>query len=66
MTTIHVPKGSFASEDAAAAKRRQIAELLKRGEDVHVTASGRVVANNDEKEKGRENLRAPEGKMAHG
>ena len=64
MRTIVIPCGRFAAEDAAAAKRRQIAELLRRGEDVHVTASGRLVDSKEAEEKEKGSLKAPEGKMA--
>lgn len=48
MKFITVPAGRFAAEeDAAAAKRREIAERLKRGESVNVTPSGQIVEPND-------------------
>ena len=44
---IIVPSGRMNSDDAAAAKRKELAERLKRGEDVNVTPSGQVVAPDD-------------------
>jgi len=62
---LYVPFGCFcAEEDAAAAKRREIAERLKRGEDVNVTASGRVVEPSDPEAINGRTLKAPEGKLA--
>lgn len=65
MKKLFVVKGLFAAdEDAAAAKRREIAERLKRGEDVNVTASGQVVQPNDSQAEMGKTLKAPEGKLA--
>ena len=62
---LFVPIGILcADEDAAAAKRREIAERLKRGEDVNVTASGRVVEPSDPEALTGRTLKAPEGKLA--
>lgn len=48
MLIVPVGRMAFTSDaDAAAAKRREIAERLRRGEDVSITASGRVVEPND-------------------
>lgn len=45
MKFITVPAGRFAAEeDAAAAKRREIAERLKRGESVNVTLLVRLLS----------------------
>ena len=58
MMYISVPVGRFAAEeDAAAAKRREIAERLKRGESVNVEP-------NDPQAQVNRTLKAPEGKLA--
>lgn len=64
MKMIYVPKGFMRSDDAAAAKRRELAERLKRGEDVSVTSSGQVVAPDDPAVDNGKTLKAPEGKLA--
>lgn len=65
MMYISVPVGRFAAEeDAAAAKRREIAERLKRGESVNVTPSGQIVEPNDPQTQVNRTLKAPEGKLA--
>lgn len=61
---VYVPRGRFASDDAAAAKRRELAERLKRGEDVSVTSSGQVVTPDDPQAADGRTLKAPEGKLA--
>ena len=65
MMYISVPVGRFAAEeDAAAAKRREIAERLKRGESVNVTPSGQIVEPTDPQSQVNRTLKAPEGKLA--
>ncbi len=65
MMYISVPVGRFAAEeDAAATKRREIAERLKRGESVNVTPSGQIVEPNDPQAQVNRTLKAPEGKLA--
>lgn len=65
MKKLFVPSGIFATEgDAAAAKRKEIADRLKRGEDVNVTASGQVVRPDDPQADSGKTLKAPEGKLA--
>lgn len=65
MMLITVPVGCFAvEEDAAAAKRREIAERLKRGESVNVTPSGQIVEPSDPEAQLNRTLKAPEGKLA--
>lgn len=65
MKKLFVPAGKFAVDaDAAAAKRREIAERLKRGESVNVTVSGQVVEPNDPQAELGKTLKAPEGKLA--
>ena len=64
MILITVPKCYMRSDDAAAAKRRELMERLKRGEDVSVTSSGKVVTPNDVKPDDGRTLKAPEGKLA--
>lgn len=61
---IIVPRGCLKSDDAAKAKRKELAERLKRGEDVSVTASGQVVAPDDPVAVTGKTLKAPEGKLA--
>lgn len=61
---IIVPKGSFCSDDAAAQKRRELAERLKRGEAVNITPTGQVVVPGDPMADAGRTLRAPEGKLA--
>ena len=61
---VRVPIGIFRNDDAAAAKRRELAERLKRGEDVSVTSSGQVVAPDDPNVEPGKTLKAPEGKLA--
>ena len=61
---IFVPFGRMKSDDAAAAKRKELAERLKRGEDVSVTSSGQVVAPDDTIAENGKTLKAPEGKLA--
>lgn len=65
MKRISVPAGCFAvEEDAAAAKRREIAERLKRGESVNITPSGQIVEPTDPQAQSGRTLKAPEGKLA--
>ena len=65
MLNVPVGRMAFANDaDAAAAKRREIAERLRRGEDVSITASGRVVEPDDPEALAGKSLRAPEGKLA--
>ena len=65
MKSITVTIERFATEeDAAAVKRREIAERLKRGESVNVTPSGQIVEPNDPQAQLNRTLKAPEGKLA--
>jgi len=61
---MYAPIGKFANDDAAAAKRRELAERLKRGEDVSVTSTGQVVTPDDPQAEAGRTLKAPEGKLA--
>lgn len=61
---LYVPFGKMKSDDAAAAKRKELAERLKRGEDVSVTSSGQIVATDDPIAENGKTLKAPEGKLA--
>lgn len=61
---IIVPHGMMRDDDAAAAKRRELAERLKRGEDVSVTSSGQIIAPDDPLAGNGRTLKAPEGKLA--
>ena len=59
------PLVRFASDaDAAAAKRKEIAERLRKGEEVRVTNSGQVVEPTDPEAVEGKTLKAPEGKLA--
>lgn len=65
MKKLFVHKGKFATdEDAAAAKRKEIADRLRRGEDVNITPSGQVVHPEDPQVEDGKTLKAPEGKLA--
>ena len=64
MKEYYAPQGKFRSDDAAAAKRRELMERLKRGEDVSVTSTGKVVKPNDVTADDGRTLKAPEGKLA--
>lgn len=62
---IGAPLVRFASDaDAAAAKRKEIAERLRKGEEVRVTNSGQVVEPTDPETVEGKTLKAPEGKLA--
>lgn len=62
---IGAPLVRFASDsDAAAAKRKEIAERLRKGEEVRVTNSGQVVEPTDPEAVEGKTLKAPEGKLA--
>lgn len=62
---MHAPYIRFASDaDAAAAKRKEIAERLRRGEEVRVTNSGQVIEPTDPEAVEGKTLKAPEGKLA--
>ena len=61
---IIVPTGKFSSDDAAAQRRKELAEKLKRGEAVNVTPSGQIVSPSDPMAEAGKTLKAPEGKLA--
>ena len=62
---IGAPLVRFASDaDAAASKRKEIAERLRKGEEVRVTNSGQVVEPTDPEAVEGKTLKAPEGKLA--
>ena len=61
---LFVPTAVFAAEDAAAKKRREVAERLKNGQDVSITHSGEAVAPNDPKVANDTTLSVPPGKLA--
>ena len=61
---LFIPSGNLASDDdAAARKRKEIAEKLKRGQDVNITNTGEVVPVNDPKASDS-TLVVPAGKLA--
>ncbi len=64
MKIYNVPQGKLRSDDAAAAKRRELMERLKRGEDVSVTSTGKIVKPNEVTSDDGRTLKAPEGKLA--
>lgn len=62
---LNAPIATLAADaDAAAAKRKEIAERLRKGEDVRVTNSGQVVEPTDPEALEGKTLKAPEGKLA--
>jgi hypothetical protein len=64
---VFVPKGKLAADDdAAARKRKELAERLRQGKPVNVTQSGEVVTSDDQKTRESTTLTAPEGKLAAG
>lgn len=54
------------NEDAIAARRRALAEALRTGEPVIVTASGEVEKQEDVQETGMNGIQVPDGKLAQG
>jgi hypothetical protein len=61
---LYAPRGRFSTEDAATKKRKELADRLKKGQDVNVTGTGEVVAPNDPKAEQGTTLHAPDGKLA--
>jgi len=52
------------NNDAVAARRRALAEALRTGEPVVVTASGEVEKKDDAQEQGMSGIQVPDGKLA--
>lgn len=52
------------NNDAIAARRRALAEALRTGEPVVVTASGEVEKKEDAEEQGLSGIQVPDGKLA--
>lgn len=52
------------NNDAVAARRRALAEALRTGEPVVVTASGEVEKKDDAQEQGLSGIQVPDGKLA--
>ena len=52
------------NNDAVAARRRALAEALRTGEPVVVTASGEVEKKDDAVEQGLSGIQVPDGKLA--
>ena len=52
------------NNDAVAARRRALAEALRSGEPVVVTASGEVEKKDDAMDQGLAGLQVPDGKLA--
>ncbi len=52
------------NNDAVAARRRALAEALRTGEPVVVTASGEVEKKDDAMEQGLSGIQVPDGKLA--
>jgi len=61
---LFVPTAMFAADDAAALKRKELAEKIKRGQDVNITKSGEMVTSNDPKAANDSTLVVPAGKLA--
>ena len=53
-----------ANNDAVAARRRALAEALRTGEPVVVTASGEVEKKEDALDQGLSGIQVPDGKLA--
>lgn len=52
------------NNDAVAARRRALAEALRTGEPVVVTASGEVEKKDEAQEQGLSGIQVPDGKLA--
>lgn len=52
------------NNDAVAARRRALAEALRSGEPVVVTASGEVEKKDDATDQGLSGIQVPDGKLA--
>ncbi len=52
------------NNDAVAARRRALAEALRTGEPVVVTASGEVEKKDDAMDQGLSGIQVPDGKLA--
>ena len=52
------------NNEAVAARRRALAEALRTGEPVVVTASGEVEKKDDANEQGLSGMQLPDGKLA--
>ena len=52
------------NSDAIAARRRALAEALRNGEPVVVTASGEVEKKEDAADQGLSGIQVPDGKLA--
>ena len=52
------------NNDAVAARRRALAEALRTGEPVVVTASGEVEKRDDATDQGLSGIQVPDGKLA--
>ena len=63
---LFVPAGIFAGDDpqAAARKRREVMERLKKGEEVSVTSQGELVTPSDPKAGSSSSIAIPPGKLA--
>ena len=64
-STINVPKGKLAAEDAAAAERRKLREALLRGDgDVKITQTGDAKPSSEVKPGDGNTINVPKGKLA--
>ena len=54
------------NNDAVAARRRALAEALRNGDPVVVTASGEVEKKDDAQDQGLSGIQVPDGKLAYG
>ena len=51
-------------EETPEERRKRLADMLRNGEPISVTPTGKVVSPNDAKEAGHDNIVVPEGKLA--
>ena len=59
-----VDNSNMPNNDAVAARRRALAEALRSGEPVVVTASGEVEKKEDADDQGMSGIQVPNGKLA--
>ena len=65
MSDFLLPCGILASDDAvASAKRKQIRDMLLKGEPVHINAQGEAVPQAQAAESGQKTLTVPKGILA--
>lgn len=52
------------NDNTASARRRALAEALRKGEDVVVTPTGETITQDVAIEEGQQGIKVPEGKLA--